>query len=173
MQAIWTNSPNILNPLRNLQTLYLTNSQIKTIPKDAFRDMLALKDIDFSGNQLSTWTANMFNFSQMSFINMSHNLISLVNKSSIVGLPPGISLDLQHNPFSCYCDLIWFREQMDSDFNGTVPSLQLLNVDRYICNTPEKMAGLPLKEFHPIQIRDECAHLPWRYILLALLGSSS
>ncbi|ELT87013.1 hypothetical protein CAPTEDRAFT_75795, partial [Capitella teleta] len=50
MQSIWDNSPSILNVLRNLQHIDLDHSQIKVIPSQAFKGVIALKTIMMSSN---------------------------------------------------------------------------------------------------------------------------
>ena len=50
-------------------------------------------------------------------------------------------MNLKGNPFTCNCDLLWFREWIDST------SVALPDKESFTCNGPEEWRGKPLLEF--------------------------
>lgn len=157
-------SARLFNQLKQLQVLELRENNVITVPTHAFNLPECIK-LDLSSNSITSWTSTSFalNVSD-SLLDLSSNRVSLVNRSSAIGLHNRVNLS--HNPFSCTCDLIWFRNWV----NAT--QVELVDLPTYQCSAPEELKGKSLLDFHPVSIYARCFPPPWRLIIIGSVSSA-
>ena len=140
----------MFRPLDNLKTLILQSTKLKELPRDVFPHLRSLEKLILQGNDISTWEVGVFdNMTNLRYLNIEGNNIHLVNQSSI---PYAIlsklkKLDISNNPFSCTCDLMWFRDWI-REINKN--QLDLKNFpQRYKCVYPESMRNKYIIRYNP------------------------
>ncbi|CAG2224035.1 TLR13 [Mytilus edulis] len=113
-----------------------------------FRNLTSLEKIILQGNFISSWAPETFdNMRSIKYINLRNNLIHTLNKSSLSEniLYQLEKLDLAKNPFTCTCDLMWFRNWVRT----TKVSLADDFPQKYICNFPAEMRGRLVIRYNP------------------------
>ncbi|OWF39627.1 Toll-like receptor 3 [Mizuhopecten yessoensis] len=148
--------------LHKLQTIDLTNNQIKLIYDSSFRDLNTLQSLTLRQNRLSAWSPHLFNkMVKLKTLDLSHNMIALVNSTSLQDLGNLMSLNLTENPFACTCDLRWFRDWVNTT-DIAIPGLT-----SYVCNSPVAWRGKKLLSFDRTKINCLFFTLP---VLLTVVG---
>lgn len=147
----------LFSGLNGLKQLFLSGNSINVLPSTTFQGVVSLTNLDLHQNHISHWAGLTFaNASLLTEIDLSHNLISLINQTSFDHLKSLTTLNLAGNPFSCTCDLRWFRNWIKS------ATVKLPFVRSYTCNTPEKWQGKPLLSFDETKI--DCFNYAYIYI---------
>ena len=132
----------IFEELKKLEELYLMNNNIEALPGPMLKNQISLKLLNASNNKLTTWESNLFISSQkLVALDLSYNLINIVEEKHILYLNNLKYLNLTGSPFACNCDLRWFRDWINQ--TKTV----LSNNASYTCNGPKEWKGRPLLEF--------------------------
>ena len=132
----------IFEHLKNLEELYLMNNNIKALPGPMLKNQISLKRLNASNNKLTTWEPNLFKSSQkLVTLDLSYNLINTVVEKHIQYLTNLKYLNLTGSPFTCNCDLRWFRDWINQT------KIVLSNNASYTCNGPRNWKGRPLLEF--------------------------
>lgn len=121
--------------LTRLEKLNMKNSGVLHLPKGIFDNLPKLKTLDLAENEIVQWSADVFSgLPNLQTLNISSNAINVVMETS---LPvAAVSMDLSSNPFSCTCDLLWFRR--------AIPGIQhklLRFPEGYVCSSPPSHAG--------------------------------
>ena len=162
------NGSKLLRGLDALERVMLMENNIYELPVGFFDDLLSLRMVNLSNNHLDRWNGFAFNGSaNMSLMDLSWNKITAVPESSIVPLAPDVKLNLSDNPFTCWCDLIWFRNWITAD---NVTDEKLPGLESYKCSSPLAMANKPLLDFDPESIIKWCSPPPW-IIITGSVGS--
>ena len=142
--------PKMFRPLYNLKTLILQSTKLKELPRDVFPHLRSLEKLSLEGNHICTWEVDVFdNMTNLRYLNLERNNIHLINQSSIPYeiLSKLKELDISNNPFSCTCDIMWFRDWIRK-INKT--QLDLKNFpQRYKCVYPESMRNKYLVRYNP------------------------
>ncbi|XP_063415887.1 toll-like receptor 13 [Mytilus trossulus] len=134
--------------LDEMKYLILQAVCLTEIHPNLFRNLTSLEKIILQGNFISSWAPETFdNMRSIKYINLRNNLIHTLNKSSLSEniLYQLEKLDLAKNPFTCTCDLMWFRNWVRT----TEVNLSLTFPKEYICNFPAEMRGRLLIEYNP------------------------
>ena len=104
--------------LTALRELHLENNDLTSLPGELIRSLESLQTLYLQENYISNWGDGFFNgTTSIRMVNLTSNKISYINESSLSGLSNSSSateLHLSANPFSCGCDLIWFRDWLDT-----------------------------------------------------------
>ena len=146
--------------LGNLRELNISENKLRELPSKVFHGLKQMLHMDLSHNYLSYWAPGVFdNASSLARLDLANNHISVINSTSFNRLSRLSWLNLANNPFACYCDLIWFRNWLNTT-NVTLP-----NLDQYCCNSPKDMQGKPLVTFNPLSIAKACKPLSLVIIL--------
>ena len=120
-------------------------------------------------NQLSGWAPNTFKFTKnLAKLDISYNLIRVLIERNLYDLNNLQEMNLTGNPFICNCDLLWFREWMNST------AVLLPDKESYICYGPEDWQGLPVLRF--TKDKSNCSSSITKYVFVskyAILGSVS
>ena len=144
--------------LTKLEEMFISNNRINNLPDFVLRDQVSLKLLDISNNQISGWGPNMFKSARnIEKLDISFNLISVLMEDNLHDLGNLQELNLKGNPFICNCDLLWFREWIDST------SVALPDKESYTCHGPDEWRGKPVLEFTKEKIN--CS------IVLTIVGS--
>ena len=152
--------------LRKLEHLYIMNNNIEALPDLILKDLLSLTILNASVNKLSAWEPDLFKTTQnLSTLDLSFNLITSVKDKHMQSLGNLRYLNLTRNPFSCNCDLRWFRDWISK--TQTVVS----NNDSYTCYEPRQWSGKLLLEFNRNKIN--CLFFSMYAIIGATLGGLS
>lgn len=148
--------------LRSLTELYLDDNGLRSLPGSIFRDMKSLKRLVLSNNYLYHWGTELFQpLVSLQLVDMSQNEVSTINETSVTYMRPHLLVDLSDNPFSCGCDLVWFRHWL----NGT--NIDFIHLESYKCASPAKMQSLPILSFNPGNMWATCN---WHILLYVSIG---
>ncbi|XP_052076455.1 toll-like receptor 13 [Mytilus californianus] len=134
--------------LDELKYLILQSVGLKELHPTFFRNLTSLEKIILQGNYINSWPTETFdNMRSIKYINFRSNLIHALNKSSLSKniLHQLEKLDLAKNPFTCTCDLMWFRNWVRT----TKVNLSLDFPRGYICNFPAEMRGRLVIKYNP------------------------
>ena len=108
----------LFSKLTALRELHLENNDLTSLPGKLIRSLGSLQELYLQENYISNWGDGFFNgTTSIRMVNLTSNKISYINESSLSGLSNSSSateLHLSANPFSCGCDLIWFRDWLDT-----------------------------------------------------------
>ena len=155
---------NLFASLKKLISLNLNSNGIRWIPSNLFENLKSLQGLSLADNRISSWGSGMFvPLLNMNSLQMGNNRLSAINQTSLHGLNDSANANFSVNPFACYCDLVWFREWINTT------NVTLVDIDNYICNSPDDMAHHSLLSFDTEKIHSECAPLPYLLILIAVV----
>lgn len=139
----------MFRPLRNLRFLSFSSTKLSKLPLQVFSYMKALKHLNLAGNKITGWQypGDIFgNESTINVLDLSQNLISVVNKSTF---PRYLRENLQkinlgNNPFVCTCDKRWVLNWIKES------NITFLNFPFFFkCAHPPDKIGTILANFHP------------------------
>ncbi|XP_070557402.1 leucine-rich repeat-containing protein 4B-like [Ptychodera flava] len=103
--------------LGKLTYLILRDNRIKKIEPSLFRDLSSLQKVLLQVNQLKTLPPDMFNGSKsIDELNVASNkLITILPASGLQNMENLKRLSVYQNPLDCGCDLVWFRQWIDTN----------------------------------------------------------
>jgi len=154
----------LLRRLSVLKQLMLMENNIYDLPAGFFDSLFSLQMVNLSNNQLGGWNGYGFNDSaNLSVIDFSSNKITAVPEVSVMPLAASVKLNLSHNPFTCWCDLVWFRNWITCH---NITDTKLPGLELYKCRSPLAMANKPVLDFDPKSIAESCSPLPWVTIVI-------
>ncbi|CAC5392178.1 TLR13 [Mytilus coruscus] len=154
--------------LEELKYLILQTVGLKKLHPNFFRNLISLEKIILQGNFINSWAPETFdNMRNIKYINLRNNLIHALNKSSLSEniLHQLEKLDLAKNPFTCTCDLMWFRNWIRT----TKVNLSLDFPRAYTCNFPAEMRGRLVIKYNPTPESCEPTN---PFIIIAVILSS-
>ena len=135
------NAEQLFKGLKKLEELYLMDNNIHDLPDVIFREQISLKILKVGENTLAGWGPNLFQFTMnLQILDVRHNQIGVITEQNLHHLNQLNILNLQDNPFSCGCDLLWFRGWIRTT------KVQLSKLKSYKCKSPAKWLGKPLLE---------------------------
>lgn len=143
---------NFLKGLSHLHILNLESNGLDEIPDKVFKNLFELKSINLGLNNLNTLLPSIFDDqTSLRSLNLQKNLITSVEKSVFGPAFHNLnSLDMRFNPFDCTCESIaWFVTWL----NQTRTNISELST-HYLCNTPQRYHGLPVKLFDTSSCKD-------------------
>ncbi|XP_002733943.1 uncharacterized protein LOC100371103 [Saccoglossus kowalevskii] len=107
---------NIFVNNNDLEWIIFNNNNLKAIPASLFQNMTNLNGLFLHRNDLSHLPPGMLNGTdQLTRLNIAHNKLRTISPD--IGLQNLESLKQLHvygNPLDCGCDLIWFRNWIDT-----------------------------------------------------------
>ncbi|XP_041670420.1 toll-like receptor 13 [Cheilinus undulatus] len=109
-------SPEILSPIQNLKSLYISR--------------LGLKSLNFLIDA---------KLAKLEFLQVRHNTFPVIREEEINALPALVFLDLFEHSFKCDCDNAWFLEWAVNN-NQT----QVYDAYNFECNDPQSLIGTKL-----------------------------
>ena len=153
----------------SLQFLDLQGNQIKQIMTPETRYNLGnLKRLILTNNTIAYLRSGALSgLGNLQVLDLALNVIPVITESNLHGLNNLQELNLTGNQFICNCDLLWFRDWIDST------SIVLPGKDSYTCHGPQEWQGKPLLDF--TKDKSNCSFFT-KYIFIskyAILGSVS
>lgn len=141
-----------LKPLcATLDHLLLPRTYFKSIPSNALRCFKRLKVLDLSSNNISTWEHETFaNVTIRGQLLLKNNKIEIIKenffpRNIIDGYNGRPFLDFKGNPFSCTCEIHWFRTWLRTDYTRFRGS----RGNNYLCHSPEHLKNTYFVEYDP------------------------
>ena len=124
----------LFDKLTALRELHLENNGLTSLPGRMIRSLAALQELYLQENYISNWGDGFFNdATSIRLVNLTRNKVSFINESSLSGLlGKSTQLYLSANPFSCDCDLMWFRDWLDNSTGISIPDIDKC-ICRYVC----------------------------------------
>eukprot|EP00057_Strongylocentrotus_purpuratus_P021734 XP_011676208.1 PREDICTED: slit homolog 2 protein-like [Strongylocentrotus purpuratus] len=103
----------IFRNLTSLTDLLLAKNLIKIIPAKAFQDLQNLRNLNLTSNYITVIEKQLFSrTSSLQYLYLQNNQISTIDSFTL--LPTSLKvLIIANNPFTCTCQLAWFREWLD------------------------------------------------------------
>ncbi|XP_077980182.1 uncharacterized protein LOC144435462 [Glandiceps talaboti] len=139
--------------LSKMQNLHLGWNGFDNIPEDAFKKMSSLTYLALQNNQINFLPVGLFNDTKkIEKLELDNNMITVVNHTNIAPFLKSLKvLNVNFNPFSCTCDLEWFRKWLDTT------TADVVGVERYKCFSPPSLYKHPVLSYHPSPW--ECDHI--------------
>ena len=143
----------LLSGLTALEKVFISSNNICNLPDLTLQDQGSLQLLDISKNKISGWGPKLFQFTRnIAKLDISFNRLSALTESNLQYLNNLKELNLKDNQFICNCDLLWFREWIDST------SVALPDKESFMCHGPEEWRGKPLSELTKYKIN--CTMVP-------------
>ncbi|KAL8582267.1 hypothetical protein ACOMHN_037024 [Nucella lapillus] len=143
----------LLSPLRSLTHLTMEKIGQGFFPADLLWRFPKLEKVVMSANRLSSEMLSRIlqNVTSVRHLNVRSNDITVVDEDTL-SLPFRRHvkyLDLTRNPFSCTCQLRWFKRWLDQvTANGTIHVKEYTKNYGLVCDTPPERRRLPILDFH-------------------------
>lgn len=138
----------MLSGLTNLRKLTIMSSKLRTIPADIFEYMYHLEVLNLANNHINAWSGDEVfgNISSLRCLRLDHNYIKVVKESFFQeSLIANLAMvNMASNPFSCSCQIIWFRKWIDER-----PNLFSGYPKYYTCIHPPELERTKLKDYFP------------------------
>ena len=134
--------------LSNLENLILQAANVHELHWGVFQPLKSLRKLILQGNYIEFWPDGAFDgLTSLQYLNLQNNRIHLLNETSIsANVLNGLQkLYLSNNPFTCTCDLMWFRDWIKT----TNTSLSSNFPAEYKCTFPIIMQGQRLIDYNP------------------------
>ncbi|XP_071507455.1 toll-like receptor 4 [Diadema antillarum] len=156
-----------LRNLRTLRYLDLCNNGFQNIPNRTFVDQSGLESLSLCRNKISHLQDDVFTGLSLRSLDLSQNQINLINSTIMEPILDSLEkLKVISNPFSCSCDLRWFRNWLSTT------TVSVVDLKKTKCASPPSMRNKPLMSFHPEYLN--CDHeLPLYAWILIGVGSAS
>nr|UTM63721.1 Toll-like receptor [Ruditapes philippinarum] len=149
----------LLKGLVKLRELNLMDNKLYAVPDATFQNLESLVFLNLTDNKIKGWGPNLFkSMSKLQVLDLTNNLIATLKKENLKDLSTLKSLNLTGNPFSCNCDLRWFRDWINST------TVDLAKNDTYRCYSPDDWQGKKLLSFNRNKIN--CIIIKWWYIMI-------
>jgi hypothetical protein len=134
--------------LSNLNNLILQAANVHELHWRVFQPLKSLRKLILQGNFIEFWPDGTFDgLTSLQYLNLQDNRIHLLNETSIsANVLNGLQkLYLSNNPFTCTCDLMWFR-----DWIKTINTFLSSNFPaEYTCTFPIIIQGQRLIDYNP------------------------
>ena len=157
----------LFRDLHNVEILRLRDVTWHKVPDNFFKIFKSLKKISLEENEITSIHHSLFSDTcAIEELNLSNNRISVITKDSfpLTLLHSLRVIDLSANPFTCDCNLLWFRDWIRS-LNITVKNYPKV----YKCATPPSRKGLKFHQFN--LTAEECRFKS--QLIIVIVGASS
>nr|XP_054762538.1 toll-like receptor 3 isoform X1 [Lytechinus pictus] len=150
-----------LKYLRRLKHLNLCFNGFQNIPNDSLSSLHELETLLLCHNKISQLQDGVLDGLPLTSLDLGYNEINLINQTLIEPLQGSLQiLAVSGNPFSCGCNLQWFRNWLD------VTKVHVNDSSHMKCASPPEMRGKLVMDFHPERLN--CDHLLPFYIWIII-----
>ena len=140
-----------LKSLYNLTYLDLCYNGFQNIPNNTLRNLRELDSLYLCHNKINNFEDNLFKGLNITTLDLAYNEINIVNRTLLEPIQGTLeTLYISNNPFSCDCDLRWFKNWLDNT------ETHVADLKRSKCSSPPSMRGTYLKDFNPERLN--CDH---------------
>ncbi|NWH60213.1 TLR1 protein, partial [Geococcyx californianus] len=146
----------------NIRKLSLQSNQITSVPK-GMAELKSLQELNLAWNRLSD-LPECSGFPSLEFLNIERNSILTPSANFFQSCPRARELQAGNNPFKCSCELqdfIRLERQSGGKLFGWPAA--------YVCEYPEHLRGLQLKDLHLSELACNTALLLATALLLMLV----
>ncbi|NWH60212.1 TLR1 protein, partial [Geococcyx californianus] len=146
----------------NIKKLSLQSNQITSVPK-GMAELKSLQELNLAWNRLSD-LPECSGFPSLEFLNIERNSILTPSANFFQSCPRARELQAGNNPFKCSCELqdfIRLERQSGGKLFGWPAA--------YVCEYPEHLRGLQLKDLHLSELACNTALLLATALLLMLV----
>ncbi len=170
-----TNIIGFLKPLRNLETLDLSDNKLESTKLLGDLEQLTeLRVLDLSSNQMHNFSLNLENLTKLEMLDLSNNNLRCLSRKSMLqfysrqsnrrkqGIESELVVNLMRNTLACSCDCL--------DFLSWIPKsgISFKNQEQYQClfNDGRKMSFRQLPEII-IELEAQCFGMAWLHICIS------
>ena len=156
--------------LLKLQYIFLNSCNLHMIPNGFLKWFPNITHVSFANNYITNVQSDLFSeHLKMKVMSLASNRITHIGQKTF----PSVfwqnvqHLDLSGNPFSCDCNLLWFRDKFKAS-----PEIFLGDDDifkKYECASPPERSGLQLRDFNLTQ--GECKAKSELFAIILSTGS--
>jgi hypothetical protein len=144
-----TNLLTLFMPLKSIKTFILSNTSMKIVPSDVFKEIESLQILDLSRNGIEEWKTECFKNMSKRFkkLYLNDNCISVITETTfpLTLLQQLTKLHLYGNNFRCDCAMHWFRYWMKANYR----KLDALSKYTYKCHSPPEYNNTRFVDFDP------------------------
>jgi Leucine-rich repeat (LRR) protein len=90
----------------------------------------------------------------LSTIYLHNNNLMTLSERMLDWIPRLTEITFYHNPIACNCNVRWIRKRIEAQKNSSEGLFS--NADKYVCSTPDNLAGKVLKNMNLKTIPKEC-----------------
>ncbi|KAJ8297664.1 hypothetical protein KUTeg_024195 [Tegillarca granosa] len=155
----------MFKPLTKLVKLVLQSTALLNLPSNLFQRMPFLENLNLKNCLIHGWQENTFkNVTSLKVLYLDHNKITSINKTSFPSefLNSFEKLSLKVNPFTCTCDIYWFRQWLK---DKTKASKLVGFPNDFNCYSPSEWNGRFLVDYDPSY---ELCHPISPYVILGI-----
>ncbi|KAM4725648.1 uncharacterized protein FYW61_013715 [Anableps anableps] len=127
-----------------LRSLIFKKTDLSELHPEMFLPIPNLESLDLSESQLKSLDFLLqANLSALRYLKLTGNEINVINKTVFQSLPSLTFLDLDKNPFTCECSNAGFIQWVKDN-----KQTQVVNAHQYVCSFPVSKRGSLLLEFN-------------------------
>eukprot|EP00057_Strongylocentrotus_purpuratus_P029682 XP_011684156.1 PREDICTED: toll-like receptor 13 [Strongylocentrotus purpuratus] len=138
--------PGLFKGMTSLRSLYLDNNCIMTTSANLFSGLDNLGSLFLRNNKLRILDKYLFGATpNLRYLHLSSNKLSQVQSDTFFPTNKSLLIDVSNNPFSCTCELSWFRSWLDEI------NTRFVNPDKTLCSKTSFKAviDMPILSFDP------------------------
>ena len=161
----------LLSPLAQLERLYMSNTNLLSIPKALLKHFPKLEHFEADNNGITELGESLIGAPNLKSLNIQKNYLRVLKPESFpLSLRKTLrSLNLGGNSFDCSCENLWFRNWISDDGTAKGTNISLKSwPNGYRCATPKSLHYKLLKSFRPTEA--SCRLLFNLYISLGSIG---
>ncbi|XP_032437377.1 toll-like receptor 13 [Xiphophorus hellerii] len=129
---------------QKLRSLIFTKTDLSELQPELFLPIPNLESLDLSESQLKSLDFLVHaNLSALRYLKLTGNELNVINKTVFQSLPSLTFLDLDKNPFTCECSNADFIQWAKSN-----TQTQVVNAHQYVCSFPVSRRGSLLLDFN-------------------------
>ncbi|XP_072176927.1 uncharacterized protein [Diadema setosum] len=136
--------------LRSLAFLYMNNNKVLALDGEVFQGLGNLRVLLIENNIISKLAPTTFATTQnLDQLILSENSIGTILPGTSFPMNPSLTLDISRNPFSCTCELKWFRNWLHNT------DIKVKHPNQTLCSSAS-LPGLTNKPILSFQPSDYC-----------------
>ena len=131
--------------LHSMNILVCDTCGIKELPVHIFTNMANIVRLSLHDNYIVSWDPQVFiHQRKLQTLHLQRNRIVALNRDMFRYLPNLKEIHLHGNPFTCTCDITWFRSWITD--GGVFAYIDIAKKNTYHCASPPDVEGTSLLE---------------------------